>query len=298
MLKRLILLPLGVTTLAYALSGGLLAGCSVLIDVDGQQCSTSQDCEGLGAAFTGAECVANLCVVEAPSGAAGSQGTGGDSNMPNALVCEKPEPSTASTVKYTFAPIYVVGSEPANPTPFSIKACNPGDLDCAKPVDGPFDVNAGEPRDFLVPPGFQGYFEVKNPDTLDGLIFMGRPILEDTVGWNVTMPTPNLVKGFGIATGEEVNPDLGLIISVARDCEQLPIEGVKLSSSKAGLQFYFVNSFPDTSLMETGPQGAVGFANVPISTATIKGTMASGQELTPVIIRVKPRTASLVELFP
>lgn len=300
MLKRLIILPLGVTTLAYGLSGGLLAGCSVLIDVDGKQCSTSQDCAALGAAFSGATCEQNLCVLKTPTGAAGSQGVGGDASMPDPLECEKQEPSTEAMVKYTFAPIFATGSEPKDhePLPFHIVACSPADLECAKPVFGPLDVMPGQPQDFLVPRGFQGYFYATNPDTIDALIFMGRAIVKDTIGWNVTVPTPALVAGFGLATNEQVNPDLGLIIAVARDCDQAPLEGVKFTSSKEGLRFYFVNSFPDTTLTETGSQGAVGFANVPISTATLKATAASGRELAPAIIRLKPRTASLVELFP
>lgn len=290
MVKRLIL-PLGVTALAYGLGGGLLAGCSLLIDVDGKQCTTNEQCEALGADFSGAECVENVCVV--PSGNGGSGG--GPSDM---LVCEVKETSKEPRVKYSFAPIYVVGSEPDDDTPFKISACLPADLDCAKPVYGPIDVNAGEPKDFLVPPGFQGYFYVTNPNTVDGLVFMGRPIVQDTVGWNVTIPTPQLVQGFGLATGEMINPELGLIISVARDCDSMPIQGVKFANSKEGLQFYFVNSFPDTSLEESGPQGAVGFANVPISTTTLSATTKTGQALREAIIRVKPRTASFVELFP
>lgn len=290
MVKRLIL-SLGVTALAYGLGGGLLAGCSLLIDVDGKQCTTNDDCEALGSAFSGAECTDNVCVV--PSGSGGSGG--GPSDM---LVCEKQDTSKEPRVKYSFAPIYVVGSEPDEDTPFKISACLPGDLECTKPVYGPIDVNAGEPQDFLVPPGFQGYFYVTNPNTVDGLVFMGRPIVQDTVGWNVTMPTPTLVQLFGAATGEKVDPDLGLIISVARDCDAMPIQGVKFTNSKDGLQFYFVNSMPDTSLMETAAQGAVGFANVPISTTTLQATTKTGQALREAIIRVKPRTASLVELFP
>ncbi len=295
MVTRLII-PLGVTALAYGLSGGLLAGCSVLIDVDSKQCSTNADCEALGSAFSGATCEESLCVVK--SGSGGTDAGGAPNNGDDKLVCEKPAASTEPTVKYSFAPIYVVGSEPDDPEPFRIQACNPADFDCAKPVYGPIMVNAGEPKEFLVPPGFQGFFEVKNKDTVDGLIFMGRPVLADTVGWNVTMPTPGLVQGFGIATNQTIDPDLGLIISVARDCDAVPIPGVKFSNSREGLQFYFVNSFPDTELTETAAQGAVGFANVPISTTTLSATMSTGQELTKAIIRVKPRTASLVELFP
>jgi hypothetical protein len=284
--------PLVFTALALGLGGGLSTGCSVVIDVDNKQCTTNQDCEALGPAFSGATCEANVCVGGPWSGEGGAPGMNDEE-----LVCEKPEPSSEATVKYSFAPIYLPGSEPDDPT-FSIKACNPADLECAKPVYGPIEVNAGKPEDFLVPPGFQGYFEVKNADMLDALVFMGRPIQQDTVGWNITMPTRTLVTQLSVATGESVDPELGIIISVARDCEALPLQGVKFSNSKEGLQYYFVNNFPDTSLKETAAQGAVGFANVPISTTTLTATMSTGQELTSANIRVKPRTVSLVELFP
>jgi hypothetical protein len=282
MLNRL-LLSLGSATLVLGLSGAL-TGCSVLIDVDDEQCRTNADCEALGPSFAGATCEANVCALK-----------------PNAegepLVCETHEPSTEERVRYSFAPIYLSGSEPEDPT-FSITACNPADLDCEKPVDGPRDVTAGEPQDFLVPPGFQGYFQVKNADMLDALVFLGRPIWQDTVGWNITMPTRSLVAQLSAATREEVDPELGIIIAVARDCDAKPIAHVKFENSKAGLQYYFVNNFPDTSLDETKEQGAVGFANVPISTTTLTATLPSGQELRKAIIRVKPRTVSLVELFP
>lgn len=294
MVTRLILL-LSVTVFVYGLSGGLLAGCSVVIDVDSKQCTTSSDCEALGPAFSGSTCEQSVCVKPSANGgtnAGGAPGMGDDE-----LVCEKPAPSTQEKVKYSFAPIYIPGSEPADTT-FQIKACNPGDLECSNPVDGPLEVNAGEPKEFLVPPGWQGYFEVRNKETMSALVFMGRPILEDTVGWNITMPTPVLVGQLSVATGERVDPELGIIIAVARDCDALPIEGVQFANSKEGLQYYFVNNFPDTSLEETAAQGAVGFANVPISTTTLTATMSTGQELTGAIIRVKPHTVSLVELFP
>lgn len=289
MVTRLIF-PLGVMALSLGLGGGLLAGCSVLIDVEGKQCTSDQDCEALGPAFAGSTCEQSVCVLPS-SGAGGAPGG-------ETLVCETPPMSEQPKVKYTFAPIYVVGSAPADPEPFKISACLPGDLDCTTPVDGPRLVNAGEPQDFLVPPGFRGYFSITNKDSLDALVFMGRPILQDTVGWNVTIPTPLLVRQLSVATGENVDSSLGLIISVARDCDAKPIQGAKFTNSKEGLRFYFVDSLPDTSLKETAAQGAVGFANVPISTTTLRATLPSGQELKEAIIRVKPNTASLVELFP
>ena len=273
----------------------LAAGCSVLIDVDGKQCETNADCASLAASSGGLECRQNLCLaVEAGQGDGGAAGA----TSSDPLVCETRETSTEPTVKYSFAPIFA--QAPSEPKPFSIKACLQLDLACEAPVFGPLDVNAGEPQDFEVPPGFTGYFEITNPDTLGGLLFMGRPVVQDTVGWNVTMPTPEVVAQLALATGKDVDPELGLILSVARDCDALALAGVTFTSTEesTSLGYYFVNSLPNTALTKTGTQGAVGYANVPIGTAILSGMTESGTALGPVSLRVKPHWISLGEIFP
>jgi len=281
--------------------GSLLGSCSLLIDVDGKQCSSDQDCEARGSAFAGSVCERNVCVPSQT--AAGGDGTGGspDVSVDDPLVCRAPEPSETGTVTFSFAPIFLAGTEPKDPQPFSVKACDQFDFDCENPLVGPVDVNAGEPYDFELPKGeagFSGYFEITNPDTLGGWFFMGRPILEDTVGWNVTMPSPSLVKHLALLTGEEVDPELGLILAVARDCSAQPLAGVTVTNTKGGLGYYFVMSVPDTSLTKTGPQGAFGFANVPLLPTSLSGVHESGKELGPVSVRVKPHFISFAELFP
>ena len=271
---------------------GLLASCSVLIDVDGKQCTKNQDCAALGPAFSGSVCEQSLCIKPTDT-------SGGEAGGPaDPLVCEPTELSTEPTVKYSFAPVFAPGAEPTEPKPFSIKACGQLDLTCEHPVFGPLDVNAGEPQDFLVKPGFAGYFEIKNPDTIDGLLFLGRPVNQDTVGWNVTMPTPAVIAGLAFATGEDVSLDLGFILSVARDCSGALLEHVAFNSSKGGLGYYFVMNLPDTSLTETGPQGAAGYANVPINTTILTGMHESGKMLGPVSVRAKPNTLSFAEIWP
>jgi hypothetical protein len=273
----------------------IVSSCSLLIQVDGQQCTADADCAALGASFAGAVCEHNLCVRPADTGG-GEGGLTGEPSDP--LACETVPRSTAKAVKYSFAPVLAPGAEPENPQPFSVVACEPLDLDCERPVFGPIDVNAGEPRDFEVEPGFAGFFKITNPDTIDGLLFLGRPVNDDTVGWNVTMPTPQIVGALALATMEDVDPELGLVLTVARDCDGLPLEHVAVTNSKGGLGYYFVMNLPDTSLLETGPQGAAGFANVPISTTILSGLHASGKPLGPVSVRVKPRTIAFAELWP
>jgi hypothetical protein len=268
------------------------AGCSVLIDVDGKQCEVDADCGARG--FQGAVCSRNLCLVPMDDPGPGSGGAGGE-GAADPLVCNN-ESSSEATVKFTFAPVFAV--PPEAPQPFSIKACLSLDPDCKSPVFGPIDVNAGEPQDFIVPKLFNGYFEISNPDTRTGLFFMGRPLAQDTLGWGVTVPNDDTILALGLAGGEEIDLELGVMIAVARNCALMPLAGTMFENSEGGLRFYFYQTTPDPKATKTGPQGAVGFANVPIGTTTLSAVAENGTQLTPVLLRLKPGYVSFTEVFP
>jgi hypothetical protein len=271
------------------------AGCSVLIDVDGKQCEADADCVTRG--FESAVCSSNICVSKpAPDPGGGEGGAGGQNTVgDDPLVCNI-EPSSEATVKFSFAPVFAV--PPEQPEPFSIKACLSLDPDCKSPVFGPLLVNAGEPQDFIVPKLFNGYFEISNPATRTGLFFMGRPVSVDTVGWNVTIPDDATITALGFAAGESIDLEKGVMIAVARDCALLPLEGAMFENSEGGLRFYFYQTTPDPKATMTGPQGAVGFANVEIGTTTLTAVAANGTQLTPVLVRLKPGYVSFTEVFP
>jgi hypothetical protein len=289
------LLSLRAVVLAVGFGGSAVVGCSALIDVAGKQCEADLDCDSFQSSGSHVVCRANVCVRGSAPGAAGD---GGGPGTDGPLQCAARETSTASTVKYSFAPLFAPGAAPAKPEPFSIRACAQLDLTCENPVFGPIDVNVGEPRAFEVPTGFNGYFEITNPHTLGGLLFMGRPVIQDTVGWNITMPSPNLVAQLALVTGVTVDPELGIILTVARDCNGMALEGVSVTNTKGGLGYYFVNFLPDSSLTQTGPQGAAGFANVPITSMILSGAHTSGKPLGPASVLVRPRWMSFVELWP
>jgi hypothetical protein len=282
------------------------ASCSVLIDVDDKQCELAQDCAARG--FLNAECRENLCVPidDAMGGAGGDAGQsdegGAGAMTSNPLMCEAKTATPDTTVKFTFAPLFA--SPPENPKPFIVKACQQFDLDCKNPLFGPIDVEAGVPMDFEVPvgaagTGFIGYFDITNEATLHGLYFMGRAITVDTMGWAVRMPDAETVQNLGFFAQQDVDPNLGIVLSVTRDCEQLPLQGGTFSSSAGGDVFYIVNDLPNVNTTVTGPQGAAGFVNVPLGTTVLNVMLESGQTLKPVTVRLPgPNTISFVEVFP
>jgi hypothetical protein len=280
-------------------AAAISAGCSVLIDVDGKQCEADADCATRG--FANATCEQNLCV-EKIAPVPGDGGAGGGGGDENPLICETPEPNDATTVKFSFAPGFAVA--PADPKPFSVKVCVPLDPECEAPIIGPVDVNALEPYEFELPKAFNGFFQIENPDTRTGLYYMGRPVNQDTIGWNVTMPSDSTITALGFAAGKQVHLELGVMIAVARDCNLVPLEGAvfensELESTPDGLRFYFYQTMPDVNATKTGPQGAVGYANLPIGTATLGATAADGTPLTPVAVRLKAGGfVSFIEVFP
>lgn len=291
-MARKSLLPICVVALGSSLLSITLSGCSLLIDVSGTQCSVDLDCERRSVGPKGSVCRQNFCVTPDDDGSGGEAGAPADP-----LACKPEEASMAPTVKYTFAPVFAPGAEPSMPKPFTVRACGTLDLTCEKPVDQ-HEVTAGVPQDFLVPPGFAGWFWITNPDTLDGLLFLGRPVVKDTIGWEPTLPSADVVTQLKIATATDIDPDLGIIILVTRDCAAERLAHVSVTNSQGGLGFYFVMNLPDKTLTETGPQGAAGFANVPIGTTSLSGMSKSGHPLGPVSLRIKPRTVSLAELWP
>jgi hypothetical protein len=119
------------------------------------------------------------------------------------------------------------------------------------------------------------------------------------MGWAGRMPDAETVQNLGFFAQQDVDPNLGIVLSVARDCDQAPLQGVTFSSSAGGNVFYIVNDLPNVNTMVTGPQGAAGYVNVPIGTTVLNVKTEAGQELKPVTVRLPgPNTISFVEVFP
>ncbi len=274
-----------------ALGSALIsAGCSLVVDAESLQCRVDADCAARGASFADTLCRQQLCVRE--------EAVGGESTD-EADGCAVAVPSGTENVTYSFATLLPIAGGPLAQSPFSIRACEQLDLDCAEPVLGAVEVLPAVTHAFELPSGFSGFFQITHPGTLPALYFMSRPVVTDTVGWSPTLLSGAILAQLAEAAGTPLDPSTGLVIASVRDCNGEALAGATVTSSaESALRYYIVNSLPVLSATETGPQGAVGFASVPASTIVLNGQTASGARLAPVSVRVRAGFISLAELRP
>ncbi|MEP7051014.1 MAG: hypothetical protein ABJB12_11700 [Pseudomonadota bacterium] len=261
------------------------ASCTALIDTKKEQCSEDADCAALGDAygdaFAGSVCKESVCVKPeelAPLG------------------CPVTPASDKPTVKLSFSVSFAAGV-PDDPTPFEISACKRLDSTCKSPVGGPIHADNGETIELEVPTGFQGFLQVTNPDTVSSMVFLGQKVQKDTKFWDLSIPTPVDVKLLGIATGgTKVEPSLGALVMIARDCDRNRLAGVVASNSTGGTGYYFSAMAPDNTLMATTEEGAAGFVNVPIGSSILGGTY-NGRPLSPTSVESRAEWFSYAEVF-
>lgn len=308
-------LPFLATTFTLAALCVSASSCSVLIDTKTTQCNVDDDCKSLGSGGAGsATCsAAKVCVFDQSSaGTAGTAGTGGAGEMctkdedcadlnndfgdatcsedgecvaatePELLEpkgCVEPERSTAETVTLTFdVSLTAPPTKVEDRKPFTIHTCQTTDPNCADP--GPdFTVPYGEKAEITVKPGFRGYLEITNPDGLNAVEFLGRPINVDTVGYGVIVPTPSTVALLILATGEKYNEEQGIFVVTTRDCDRQPLRGVSVANTLGGTPFIFQNMSPQKGLTETTAEGAAGFVNVPPGLLSVSAILNRTQKM-------------------
>lgn len=281
--------------LALLVSSLATLSCSFIVnDTSTKQCSVDSDCPKLGGSFAKTVCQQNVCVSsDAIACSADVDCTAHGADFANYLcqqnVCVASDPfnctmvpQTSPTVKLTF-PIGFLVKPSGNQGTFTVVACARADLECANPVAGPATEDPTDPSAFIsldVPYGFQGYLQIKNDGvTVPAMEFLARPLQRDTQGWALTLATLSSINQLGIFVGTPIDPTLGLIISIMRDCNRAPQAGVQATitqdASDAGagttVPFIFANMFPNTKLMATTDEGAAGFANVPPGPIALSG---------------------------
>ncbi|MES1178970.1 MAG: hypothetical protein ABUL62_31935 [Myxococcales bacterium] len=256
--------------------------CSVVIDTKTKQCSVDADCTSRGTAFTDTVCDTQQSVCVAKSGALG---------------CAEAPNSTNDMVTLSFDIEFL--TQPSSPKPTVVRVCSgSADFNCDGPIGDPVTVAYGEVAAVQVPVGYQGVIEVKNPDALPSLYYLGRPITVDTHGYDLTLSSPSTAVLLGLATHQDVDPNLGIVVVTTRDCARQPLSDVVVSSDFTGaIQFYFLNKTPQPSLMATNAEGAAGYANVPEGFVTINGT-AKGRPMTASAGYARGGWVTYMELFP
>ena len=259
--------------------------CSLLIDTKTKQCDSDADCAVFDNDSGSATCSAeHVCL--AASGPLPAQG------------CEEPEQSSEDTVTLSFAvSLTSPPAKAADRKPFTIHACNTVDPTCDTPVTDDIRVAYGDMAQVELPPGFAGYLEVTNPDGLSAMEFLGRPINQDTSGYDLIIPTPGTVQLLAQLADQTYSADAGLFVVTTRDCDRQPLAGVTVQNTLGGTPFIFQNMLPQTSLTETNDEGAAGFINVPEGIGSVSATLA-GRAMTGTSAFSRAGWVSYVEIFP
>lgn len=261
-----------------------LGGCSLLIDVDRDQCARASDCEGLGFAAT---CEQGVCVraedapAECDDGPCGPSGDGGaliDASGPavaalgescaqgvscegeaicfkdqcalerdaGRFVCEPGAPPTpTATVHFTMPVRDFVTEEPL--PDLVVLACQEGDVSCDEPVarfDDP--ANTGDVV-FDLPYGFMGYLDVRSPAALPSLWYFTKPLVTPTDAKVLKAVAPATVMLLAGITALEVDASKGLVILEAFDCTRNAAGGIHFEESKrAAIPFFIIDGVPNT----------------------------------------------------
>jgi hypothetical protein len=304
--------------LALVLTGGVCTfGCSLVLDVEGEQCTSDDDCVGLfGRDFV---CTPQRVCVEPNAGDgdgdAGMQGDGG-SNLPPEWQCIEeppriviPQQNRSLTLRLAVTDFVDL----TQPEGLVGRACNGMDVDCSSPV---IEDVVPDNEGYLVfedlPHGWVGYLELEAPEYLPTLVFSNKPYTVDEMPEGPTLLTLDSLRSITEGGGEMINEDRGIVLLVVYDCLGNPAEGVRLvqeerEGEEPEMPYYFEGSLPDRDRTETiisrrltrtmNPLAVGGFNKVREGYQTFFGVLAStGQPIGRVTVQVRPLTMSIAEL--
>lgn len=216
-----------------------------------------------------------------------------------------PEPAAGATVTLTFDTIRFTTEQPFAGA--QIVTCPRKDPTCATPIGEPVTTPASGSIAITLPSGFDGYFYITAPDTMDTLVFLGWPLTTDqhyTLGLDEYAVYKNLVT----SGGGGVKDEDGALFVFTYDCLLRPAPHVMLAiddESKDGEEtshFYFVGSTPVSATDETYPDGIGGFSNVKPKTVTVTAALKRDPDpplpLAVLPVYTRPKTLTYVSLPP
>lgn len=280
-----------------------LMGCSLLVDVSDEQCSSPADCAGRGPQFAGRTCIDRVCAFPSASATDGGAPDAEAAAPDERFACRsKSKPAADPSVKAKFqVALYSILSNEAVPG-VTAKVCSRPDQLCSAPAetatsaaDGLLTANASV--------GFEGYFEINHPDFTKTLFMLNPPLAKD-----VRLPATPLVVDFLVNSyarmllGGPNEPDLGFMLIRATDCTLATIKGmtVELGTVHPKTKRFFVTeNTPRVDIDETTDEGALGFWNVPVGAVSVTlFEKASGKRLGASTVVVRAGWLTYIYLTP
>lgn len=268
-----------VLTLALYVTG---TGCSVVVDADRLQCSTSADCKSRGPEFANTVCVKNFC------------------ETVDEWSCTK---HAALTTKST-APVSVDFSlfdavSMSTVSGVEAKLCGKLDLECAAPLAMMTTAGDGLVM-FDVKPLFDGYIQL-NRDGYDPTLMFLPPIMESISLGQFPYTMAAAAAFLGTQLGNPLLPDTGRVLTTIAGCDMQTTAGVTLLGENMGsdaVGFYALSGFPSLTATATDESGFAGFVNVTPGAITLNAELASGRRIGRASMFVRAKYVSLRRIQP
>ena len=291
-----------------------LLGCTLLMDLNEQQCERDADCStGEFSVCENNVCVApdesslpdGTCDVDDDCGASAPRCMNGvcvSAEIAERWLCSEDTPNLdADMVHYTFHVVEFLSRQP--PTDMVVFACRNMDLDCEHPVSTFTDTTGGGFAEFDLPSGFFGFFEVNSSDALPSLLYVTKPIVADAENRAVPVLTLSTVELTAQLAQLEFDPAKGLAILDALDCTGNPAGGVHFTESKGDANaFYIVDQLPtsDASVTVYSPADNTadgGFINLQPTTVLFSAYLGvDGLLLGSFNAQIRPSTITFIDL--
>ena len=209
----------------------------------------------------------------------------------------------ADTVRYSVRVVDFVSGMPRQD--LKAKACRSRDLRCEDPVATFVDTKQTGQVQLELPNGFLGFLELTS-DAVDTLLYVTKPIVEDTNDRDITVPTLETIDLLASLLEYTWDMEKGLVVLEVLDCSEQPQSGIHFECHAGGDGFYMVNGIPFKSEQMTmfDPMNNTaegGFINVPPGLAQFSaqlGIEADAMQLGTLKVQIRPRTLTIIEVHP
>lgn len=253
--RRLFILTPGIPLAIF------VAGCSLLVEPQRQQCQVDTDCHGRDPTFADGVCVEALCQPNPAWSCLGG------------VAWPAPPPHKASVIfrlrdLVTDAPVAGVTG----------RVCNKLDFDCLRPLSGGLLSDGSGTMVVELDTGFDGFIEFGPPGRLPSVYFFYPPVVGDREFPSLPLMSERELTFFAAQNGRPIAPDRGHVMVGSYDCLSRPADGVSVSSDDAdptSAAFYLVKKVPSFSAGSTDSSGRAGLINLRPGSVSVTGSLAS-----------------------
>ncbi len=174
-------------------------------------------------------------------------------------------------------------------TNLEVRACSGTDIACVEPVVDWAPVSQDGRWAALVPWGFFGYVETRADDRIPTLSMIDTPVRRDLELYSHAVLQPPLVDSILQVLGITWDRESGGIVGAsALDCVGRPAGGVRIDLGGAGQAWVLDNGVPVLDRDISGPDGVVGFVNVPAGVRSARAVAPDGSEFDSAGFIVRP----------